>query len=85
MTEKIFWIIFYYGICLVSFMIGITVFACLYKHICEPFIIPKIAQLLSKRRWRFMKCVWPRMLCPHLYRVPEIKQVNEIVEDITLV
>ena len=40
MTEKVFWIILYYCIALVSFMGGVTLIACLYRYIGEPYIDP---------------------------------------------
>jgi hypothetical protein len=66
----------YHVIACCSFVVGITVLACLYRHIFEAFILPRIVKACCLRgRCRFMwRCIWPRWLCPGMYEIAEVNK-----------
>jgi hypothetical protein len=46
-TEQVFWITLYFAIAAAAFVVGVTIMACIYKHVVEPCIIHRYSRFFS--------------------------------------
>ena len=75
MSEKVFWVILYYCIAISSFLMGVTLLACSYKHIVEPYCLNWFYKLFVNICGCRCLCklTFPFWLCPCLYKIRDVE------------